>query len=297
VPQAVPRPRLGDDCWILSGPTASGKTALAVSLARRLDAEIVSVDSMAVYRGLDIGTAKPTPSQRQAVRHHLVDVVGPDEPYSVARWLADAADAVEGCRSRSRRVLFVGGTPLYLRALRDGIDPLPGGHPELRRRLEDELAAVGTLPLHDRLATVDAAAAARIHPHDARRIIRALEVAAHGAGPAPGSWRESPAVEPTFAERMMIVDLPRRLLYERIDQRVEEMFSAGLVAEARAVDDAAGIGPTARQAAGYAEALEVAAGRIDEAEAVRLTQRRTRRLAKRQLTWLRSFRSAVWITA
>lgn len=289
---------MGDDCWILSGPTASGKTALAVPLARRLDAEIVSVDSMAVYRGLDIGTAKPTPAQRQAVRHHLVDVVGPGEPYSVARWLADAADAVEDCRGRGRRVLFVGGTPLYLRALRDGIDSLPGGDPELRRRLEDELAAVGTLPLHDRLATVDAAAAARIHRHDARRIIRALEIAVHGGGSAPGSWREPPAVQPTFAERMMIVDLPRRLLYERIDRRVEEMFAAGLVAEARSAAAAAGgIGPTASQAAGYAEALEVAAGRIDEAEAVRLTQRRTRQLAKRQLTWLRSFRSAVWVTA
>jgi tRNA dimethylallyltransferase len=292
------RPALGDDCWILSGPTASGKTALAVPLAHRLGAEIVSVDSMAVYRGLDIGTAKPTPWQRQAARHHLVDVVGPGEQYSVARWLADAADAVEDCRGRGRRILFVGGTPLYLRALRDGIDPLPAGDPELRRRLEDELAASGTLPLHDRLAAVDAAAAARIHRHDARRIIRALEVAAHGGGIAPSSWREPREVAPTFSERMMIVDLPRRLLYERIDRRVEEMFAAGLVAEARAADAApGGIGPTARQAAGYSEALDVVAGRIDEAEAIRLTQRRTRQLAKRQLTWLRSFRSAAWITA
>ena len=289
---------MGVDCWILSGPTASGKTALAVSLARRLGAEIVSVDSMAVYRGLDIGTAKPTAAQREAVTHHLVDIVDAGEAYSVARWLADAADAVEACRSRGTRVLFVGGTPLYLRALRDGLDPLPGVDLELRRRLEEELAASGTLPLHDRLAAADAAAAARIHPHDARRIIRALEVVTHGGGPAPGSWREPPSVQPTFAERMMIVDLPRRLLYERIDRRVEEMFAAGLVAEARAADAApGGIGPTARQAAGYAEALDVVAGRIDEPEAVRLTQRRTRQLAKRQLTWLRSFRSAVWITA
>jgi len=297
-PQAVRRPTLGDDCWILSGPTASGKTALAVPLARRLGAEIVSVDSMAVYRGLDIGTAKPTPAERQAVRHHLVDVVGPEEPYSVARWLADAADAVEDCRSRGRRVLFVGGTPLYLRALRDGLDPLPGGDPELRRRLEEELAASSTQTLHDRLSAVDAAAAARIHPHDARRIVRALEVATHGGGAVPGSWRESATAQARFAAGMMIIDLPRRLLYERIDRRVEEMFAAGIVDEARAADArAGGIGPTARQAAGYSEALEVAAGRLDVAAAVRLTQRRTRQLAKRQLTWLRGFRDAVWITA
>ena len=131
----VPQPPvLRDDCWILSGPTAAGKTALSLLLARRLDAEIISVDSMAVYRGLDIGTAKPTPAQRAEVPHHLVDLVEPGEIYTVARWLADAAAAVEACRSRGKRVLFVGGTPLYLRALRDGLDPQPSGDPESDRR-------------------------------------------------------------------------------------------------------------------------------------------------------------------
>ena len=296
--QAARRPRLDDDCWILSGPTASGKTALAVSLAGRLDAEIVSVDSMAVYRGLDIGTAKPTAAQRAAVPHHLVDVVDAAEPYSVARWLADAADAVEACRGRGKRVLFVGGTPLYLRALRDGLDPLPRGDAAFRQRLEEEAGRGGTAPLHARLAALDPAAAARIHPHDAKRIIRALEVVHVGGRPAPGSWREPPAPHESFTRRMMIVDLPRRLLYDRIDRRVEEMFATGLVAEATAAEAApGGIGPTARQAAGYAEALEVAAGRLAMAEAIRLTQQRTRQLAKRQLTWLRSFTSAVWIAA
>lgn len=295
---AVRRPALGDDCWILSGPTAAGKSALAVPLARRLDAEIVSVDSMAVYRGLDIGTAKPTASQREAVPHHLIDLVDPDATYSLARWLADAAAAVDDCRARGRRVLFVGGTPLYLRALRDGLDPAPPGDAAFRRRLEEEAAVSGTLPLHARLAALDARSAARIHPHDARRVIRALEVV-HAAGqPAAGSWRDPPPPHATFTHRMMIVDLPRRLLYERIDRRVEEMFAAGLVAEARAAAAfPRGLGPTARQAAGYAEALEVAAGRLDVAEAVRRTQLRTRQLAKRQLTWLRSFAAAVWISA
>jgi tRNA dimethylallyltransferase len=130
---------LGNDCWILSGPTAAGKSALGLLLARRLDAEIVSVDSMAVYRGLDIGTAKPTPAERAEVPHHLVDLVEPSEIYTVARWLADAAAAVESCRSRGKRVLFVGGTPLYLRALRDGLDPQPAGDAEFRQQLEEEV--------------------------------------------------------------------------------------------------------------------------------------------------------------
>ena len=291
------RPALGDDCWILSGPTAAGKTALAVALARRLGAEIVSVDSMAVYRGLDIGTAKPTAAQQAAVPHHLVDVVASHEPYSVARWLADAAAAVDSCRGRGRGVIFVGGTPLYLRALRDGLDPLPAADPDLRRRLMEEAEAGGAAALHARLASVDPAAAGRIHPNDTRRIIRALEVVMSGS-PAATSWSAAGGPHPVFASRMMIVDLPRRLLYDRIDRRVEAIFAAGRGEETRtALAQAGGIGPTALQAAGYAEAADVLAGRLAVAEAIRLTKQRTRQLAKRQLTWLRSFKEAVWISA
>ncbi len=296
--QRLPAPSLGDDCWILSGPTASGKTALAIGLARRLDAEIVSVDSMAVYRGLDIGTAKPSPADRAAVPHHLVDVVEPADCYSVARWLAAAAAAVEEIRRRGRRVLFVGGTPLYLRALCDGLDPLPPADPALRQRLAAELEAEGSAALHRRLATLDPAAAVRIHPHDARRIVRALEVAGQGSTSRATAWAGGATPSPAFARQMMVIDLPRALLRARIDRRVEEMFSQGLVAETRAAAERpGGIGATAAQAAGYAEALAVIAGRIDEAAALRQVQTRTRQLAKRQLTWLRSFPDAVWITA
>ena len=297
-PAALPGPVLGDDCWILSGPTASGKTALSLLLARRLDAEIVSVDSMAVYRGLDIGTAKPTPAQRAEIPHHVVDIVGPSEIYTVARWLADAAAAVEACRSRGKQELFVGGTPLYLRALRDGLDPQPPGDPDFRRRLEEEVQHSGTGPLHNRLAAVDPAAAARIHSHDARRIIRALEVIETTGRPLPSSWGSPRPPHPVFARQMMILDQPRRTLRERIDRRVESMFAEGLLEETRAaVGRPGGIGATARQSAGYAEALEVLAGRLTLAQAIALTQQRTRQLAKRQLTWLRSFQSAVWIGA
>jgi tRNA dimethylallyltransferase len=288
-------PCLGGDCWILSGPTAAGKTALALDLARRLDAEIVSVDSMAVYQGLDIGTAKPSPSERARVEHHVIDVVPPSEPYSVARWLADAAAAVETIRSRGRQILFVGGTPLYLRALRDGLAPLPADDPVFRRGLLEEIEVHGSAALHSRLATIDPAAAARIHPNDVKRIVRALEVS-HATG-RPLSDAFAPVADPIFESRMMIVDLPRRLLVDRIDRRVDAMFAAGLIDEVRRADASGGLGPTARQAAGYAECLDLLAGRVPLAEAVRLTKQRTRQLAKRQLTWLRSFKGAVWITA
>jgi len=296
VPRAIRRPVLRDDCWILSGPTASGKTALSLRLARVLDAEIISVDSMAVYRGLDIGTAKPTAAQRAEVPHHLVDLVDPGEAYTVARWLADAATAVESCRGRGKRVLFVGGTPLYLRAVRDGLDPQPEGDPDFRSQLLAEAQTLGTGPLHARLAKVDPEAAARIHPNDARRIIRALEVVHLTGRPMAASWSAPRQPDPTFTGQMMIVDQPRRTLYERIDRRVDAMFAEGLVEEARAAAArSGGIGHTACQAAGYAEALAVVAGKLTPAEAIRLTQQRTRQLAKRQLTWLRSFTSAVWI--
>lgn len=297
-----PAPPLGEDCWFLSGPTASGKSALGVRLARRLGAEIVSVDSMAVYRGLDVGTAKPTPEQRRLVPHHVVDVATAAAPYSVAMWLEEATRAVADCRARGRGILFVGGTPLYLRALRDGLTSLPPADPALRDRLVAEADAHGPETLHRRLAGIDPASAARIHPRDAKRIIRALEVASTAGRPLssvlPAEQHLRCDERRRFEERLLILDLPRAVLNERIDRRVERMFSEGLVEETRAAMLLpGGIGPTALQAAGYAEAMDLIEGRIDHDEAVRRTQQRTRQLAKRQLTWLRSFKQATWIAA
>lgn len=287
---------LGEDCWFLSGPTASGKSSLAIPVALRLGAEIVSVDSMAVYRGLDIGTAKPTAAQRERVPHHGLDLVPASHSYSVAQWLADASLAMADCRARGRRILFVGGTPLYLRAMRDGLAPLPPADPDLRRRLGDEAAAEGSAALHQRLTALDPASGARIHPRDTKRIIRALEVATMTGRPLSAAF--APAPNPLFESRLMVVDLPRAALYDRIDRRVGMMFAEGLLDETRvALEQPGGIGSTARQAAGYTEAIEVLEGRIDVAEAIRRTQRRTRQLAKRQLTWLRSFSAATWIAA
>jgi tRNA dimethylallyltransferase len=288
------QPELAADCWFLSGPTAAGKSSLALRLARELGAEIVSVDSMAVYRGLDVGTAKPTATQQAAVPHHVVDIVSPAEPFSVALWLAAAARAVADCRSRGRRILFVGGTPLYLRALRDGLAPLPPADEELRQRLAAEAATHGLAALHARLGTIDPPAAARIHPHDAKRIIRALEVAETTSRPLSQAF--APAPHPIFDSQFLILDIPRASLRDRIDRRVEQMFAAGLVEETRtALAAPGGIGPTARQAAGYTEAIDLIEGRIDRTAAIRRTQQRTRQLAKRQLTWLRSFKHAVWL--
>lgn len=286
---------MGEDCWFLSGPTGAGKSALAIPLARRLGAEILSVDSMAVYRGLDVGTAKPSAADRAAVPHHCLDLVSPAEAFSVAGWLAAAAAALADCRSRGRRILFVGGTPLYLRALRDGLAELPAADPGLRAELMAEASALGPEALHGRLAALDPTAAARIHPRDTKRIVRALEVAETTGTPLSAAF--APRPDPLFARRTMVVDLPRALLRERIERRVEAMFAAGLVEETRAVLAGRGIGPTAAQAAGYAEALAVIEGRLSLGEAILRTKARTRQLAKRQLTWLRGFHGAVWIAA
>ena len=290
----VTRVSLGEDCWFLSGPTAAGKSALAVPLAQTLGAEIVSVDSMAVYQGLDVGTAKPSAADQAAVPHHNLDLVPPSTAFSLADWLAAAAAAVADCRARDRKMLFVGGTPLYLRALRDGLAELPPADPTLRAALQQTVAVDGTAPLHRRLAAIDPEAAARIHPNDAKRIIRALEVAELTGRPLYAAF--APARDPLFESRLMIVDVTRQALAERIDRRVEAMFATGLVEEnAAALAAPGGIGPTAAQAAGYTEAIDLLHGRISRADAIRRTQLRTRQLAKRQRTWFRSFKNATWI--
>jgi tRNA dimethylallyltransferase len=190
----------------------------------------------------------------------------------------------------------VGGTPLYLRALRDGLAPLPAADPSLRAQLLAEAADAGPETLHARLTASDPAAAARIHPHDTKRIVRALEVAALTGRPL--SEAHTPVPDPSFESRLMILDVSRAALAGRIDRRVEAMFAGGIVEEtAAALAAPGGIGATASQAAGYTEAIDLLAGRIDRAEAIRRTQARTRQLAKRQRTWFRSFKNATWIGA
>jgi tRNA dimethylallyltransferase len=277
------------ECWFLTGPTASGKTPIGLALAGRIGAEIVSLDSMALYRGMDIGTAKPTPAERDRVPHHLIDLVAPGRPFSVAQYLEAARRCVDDIRARGRQVLFVGGTPLYLKACLRGIFLGPAADWALRERLKQLEAAHGPGFLHQRLAVFDPVAAVRLHPRDVRRLIRALEVF-EATGQPISRWQRQFEVGLTAEEcRVFVLDWPRPKLYGRIDGRVEAMFAAGLVEEARRLAaDPDGLSRTARQALGYREVLDHLAGRTDLKTAVELVKTHTRQFAKRQLTWFRS---------
>ncbi len=246
-----------DGALVLTGPTGSGKTELGIELAQHLNAEIVSMDSMAVYRGMDIGTAKPTRGQRETVPHHLIDVLDPWQSASVAWWLRAAEVCCREIVARGKRVLFVGGTPLYLKALMFGLFNGPPADTALRTRLAEEGERLGTAALHARLARIDPITAARLHPNDGRRIIRALEVfeltgrpisawQTQWVGPAcragPGTSLTNihlphaggSEVPPGRRDLHVWLDLARPLLYERINRRVEAMVGAGLVDEVRA---------------------------------------------------------------
>jgi tRNA dimethylallyltransferase len=278
-----------EDCWFLTGATATGKTAVALELARRTSAEIVSLDSMTVYRGMDIGTAKPSQAERALVPHHLLDIVDPADEYSVAQYVADAAATVAGIRARGRAVLFVGGTPLYLKSLLRGLFDGPPANWELRVQIEEELEAVGQAALHERLQQVDPVAASAIHPHDTRRMIRALEV--YRATGEPLSHQQMQFDDGRRADecRVFVLRRERGELHRRIEGRVEAMIDVGLVDEVRQLTaNGRRLGRTASQAVGYREALAHLAGEIDLDEMRTQMQVRTRRFAKRQGTWFRS---------
>ena len=278
-----------DTCWFLSGPTAGGKTAVGIELARRIDAEIVSLDSMAVYRGMDIGTAKPTAAERAAVPHHLLDLVETHEEYSVARYLADAEQAAQAIHARNKKVLFVGGTPLYLKALLRGIFEGPAADWDFRHDLQRLAREEGLEALHRRLAAVDPAAANKLHVQDERRLIRALEVFEKTGKPISKWQAQFDQGRTAEVCRVFVLDWPREELYERINRRVDAMFAAGLVEE---VQSLLAIGKpfsrTASQAVGYREVLEHLSGARDLAATIDLVKMRTRQFAKRQLTWFRS---------
>jgi len=282
--------------WFLVGATAVGKTAVGLALARLLDAEIVSLDSMAVYRGLDIGTAKPTPAERSAVRHHLVDILEPAQPFSLAEYVAAARQASAEIEGRGRQVLFVGGTPLYLKAMLRGIFEGPQADPARRQALESQARQHGANWLHEQLASVDPAAAARLHPNDTRRLVRALEVYEKTGRPISEWQRQFDLGGPAEQHRVFVLDRPRGELVERIDRRVEAMFAAGLVSEVSGLLARGGVlGRTARQALGYREVLEHLSGERSLEETIELVKLRTRQFARRQLTWFRSLSECRWL--
>lgn len=276
------------ECWFLSGATAVGKTAVGIALAERLGAEIVSLDSMAIYRGMDIGTAKPTLEQRARVPHHLLDIVEPADEYSIAQYVRDAATAVAEIRSRGREVLFVGGTPLYLKGLLRGLFNGPPADWPLREQIEQELEQVGQAALHQRLTQIDPVAAATIHPHDTRRMIRALEVFRATGEPISHQQLQFEDGRPGSQCRVFVLRRQRPELHRRIEGRVEAMVDVGLVDEAKRLSARGGLGRTASQAVGYREALAFLAGQYERGPMIERIKARTRRFAKRQGTWFRS---------
>ena len=275
--------------WCLTGATAVGKTAIGLALAKALDAEVLSLDSMAVYRGMDIGTAKPTPEQQAFVPHHLIDLIGPSEEFSVAQYLELAQKCVAEIRSRGKQPLFVGGTPLYLKCLLRGLFEGPPADWELRRAIQAELEEFGAAVLHERLTQVDPLAASTIHPNDTRRLVRALEVYRATGEPISHQQMEFEDARPAEQCRVFVLRRDRDEQHRRIETRVEAMIDEGLVGEVqRLVDGEGELGRTASQAVGYREVLEHLEGQYGEAEMVERIKAHTRRFAKRQGTWFRS---------
>ena len=275
--------------WFLTGPTACGKTAVGLALAEKIDAEIVSMDSMAIYRGMDIGTAKPTADERQRIRHHLIDIA---PPVMISVWLSMWIRPRQLPRKSGpagEQVLFVGGTPLYLKGLLRGIFSGPARRLAISSRpakgIRRQPAGLAARPLE----AVDPVAAARLHANDIRRIIRALEVFEKTGRPISEWQQQFDAGLPAEACRVLVIDRPKAELHARIDRRVEAMFAAGLVEEVRRLlADPRGLSKTARQAVGYAEVIDYCGGKQDLAATVELVKTHTRQLAKRQATWFRS---------
>ncbi len=282
--------------WAVLGATGTGKTALAVALAERVGGEIVGVDSAQIFRGMDIGTAKPSPEERARARHHLVDVAGPDEQWTAAGY-ADAADrAIAEIRARGRVPILCGGAGLWYRALVRGVFRVPEIPAAIRAEVRAELLERGPAAMHARLAEVDPVAAARLHPNDRQRIGRALEVFRATGTPISALQAEHGFSEPRYAVRAVALDWPRAALVDRLDRRTRQMFEAGLVDEVRELlaRGARTDGPGLKCIA-YAEVVRHLAGELDLAAALEAAQVATRRYAKRQRNWFQGEPEVRWL--
>ncbi len=284
-----------DTVWVLLGPTAAGKTFFSLELAQRIktqDIEVVSVDSMQVYRGMDIGTAKVSPEQREKVPHHMIDVVDPSECFNAARFCEMALEAISNIQGRGKRALLTCGTPFYLKALLWGMFDGPGACAPLRARLRKEARERGTAFLHERLSRIDPKAAENINKNDYKRIERALEVHESTGKPISeqqGGFDGPPQVPAEFA----CLQWPREQLYARIEQRVDKMIEEGLIEEVETLRDH--LGPQAAQAVGYKEIISYLDGKISLDEAIESVQRNTRHFAKDQIGWFKRFPVKHWI--
>ncbi|GIL05278.1 MAG: tRNA dimethylallyltransferase [Betaproteobacteria bacterium] len=282
------------DAILLLGPTACGKSALAMRLAREIALEIVSVDSAQVYRGMDIGTAKPSAAERALVPHHLIDLRDPSEPYSAADFVRDATSAIEQIRARGRLPLVVGGTMLYAKALREGLSALPSADREVRARIEARAREIGWPGLHAELARVDPTAAARLPPNDSQRIQRALEV--FELTGVPLSQLQANPQRPLLAlATIALIPPDRKELHRRIEHRFDAMLAAGFLDEVRALMARGDLNPDlpSMRSVGYRQVWQHLAQATPFAEFRSAAIAATRQLAKRQITWLRSMKDAV----
>ena len=281
---------------IIAGPTAVGKTDASLLLAQELGAEIVSADSMQIYRGMDIGTAKPTKEQRRLVYHHMLDIADPAQPYSVGDYLRDARAALDGIISSGGVPIVVGGTGLYIRALMRGLFHGPPADVELRGRLLQKDADQGEGALYAELAGVDPAAAVKIHPNDLRRTVRALEVYYLRDRTISDFQQEHAFRDRPYPFRLLFLTRERKELYPRIERRVDQMIVDGLEAEVRRLFDQ-GYADTlpSMQGLGYKHFMDFFHGRSSREDAVALLKRDTKRYAKRQFTWFRREPEAAWV--
>ncbi|MDF9406820.1 MAG: tRNA dimethylallyltransferase [Pelotomaculum sp. PtaB.Bin013] len=282
---------------VIAGPTATGKSEVAVHVAGAIGGEIVSADSMLVYRQMDIGTAKPTKEVMRGVPHHLINIVDPDQDYSVAIYQERAREVIADIQARGRLPVLTGGTGLYIRSVIDHYDFTGACRDEsLRAKLLSEAQNNGCESLHLRLAEVDRQSAAKLHPRDVRRVIRALEVYYLTGKPLSSYWKMEKCAEPLYNLVFIGLTMARGELYRRIEQRVEAMIGAGLVDEVRGLLNA-GYSPglTSMQGLGYKEIVAHLAGELSLPEAVELLKRNTRRFAKRQLTWFRRDGRIKWL--
>lgn len=281
---------------IISGPTCSGKSALGIELAQRLSGEIINADSMQVYRGMDIGTAKIPVSERKGIPHHLIDIVDPDEEFNAALFRYHAHPVIRELHEKGVPTIVVGGTGLYVRALLRGLFQVPPSRPDVRQALREECKRKGSAFLHQRLSRLDKTAADSIHPADKVRIVRALEVIELTGRPFSELTKEHDFSDRRFQALHLCLNVDRQVLYERINRRTKAMVESGLIAEVVGLLHM-GYSPELKpmQAIGYRHIVGYLEGRWDLSEAVRLIQRDTRRYAKRQLTWFGNDPEIRWV--
>lgn len=283
---------------VIVGPTAVGKTEISIEVAKRVKGEIISADSMLVYRGMDIGTAKPTTEEMQGVPHYMIDIVDPDQEYSVASYQKTTEAFVDTIAGKGNLPLLVGGTGLYVRAVIDHYDFTPAARDEgIRKKLEQEAQCLGAEGMHRKLAEVDQNSAARLHPNDLRRVIRALEVYYQTGKPISLYQYTNRVQNPKYNLLMFGLTMERQLLYQRIEQRVDLMVANGLIDEVKGLLLRYGSMSTAMQGLGYKEMVAYLTGQTSLEEAVEILKRDTRRFAKRQLTWFRADKRIQWLNS